>query len=191
MILHISTFVTRWVALISLCVGVGASQTIPLSVLARKPHRGLAREISHETWRGRGKKGRGVKRRNELAEGGRTEKWTEQTSQQSREGGRTGQSAGESRWLLGCGDSEAGLANVRGRVSVPRGFVGISLDIHACTSPQMHKMLGKYHTLLSSCVWSLIKSVFICSLFFHPLGCVCCVLCVRKEMWNTRDERNH
>ena len=35
------------------CLGVcvGASQRIPLSVLARKPHKGPAREISHETGR--------------------------------------------------------------------------------------------------------------------------------------------
>ena len=39
------------------CVGVGASQRIPLSVLARNPHNGLAREISHGTGRGRGKEG--------------------------------------------------------------------------------------------------------------------------------------
>ena len=30
----------------------------------------------------------------------------------------------------------------------------------------------------------LTKSVFVCSLFFHPLGCV---LCVRKQMWNIPD----
>ena len=29
----------------------------------------------------------------------------------------------------------------------------------------------------------------VCSLFFHPLGFVCCVLCVRKEMWNTTGRR--
>ena len=38
-------------------VGVGTIQRIPLSVLARNPHKGLAREISHETGRGRGKEG--------------------------------------------------------------------------------------------------------------------------------------
>ena len=29
--------------------------------------------------------------------------------------------------------------------------------------------------------------VIVCSLFSHCLGCVCCVLCVRKEMWNTTE----
>ena len=55
--------VTQWVAFVS--VGVGASQKIPSSVLARNPHRGLMREISHETGRERGKEGpenRAVKR---------------------------------------------------------------------------------------------------------------------------------
>ena len=37
--------VTRWVAFIS--VGVNASWRIPLSVLVRNLHKGLAREISH------------------------------------------------------------------------------------------------------------------------------------------------
>ena len=44
---------TQWVAFVS--VGVGASQRIPLSVLARNPHIGIAREISNEIRRGRGK----------------------------------------------------------------------------------------------------------------------------------------
>ena len=47
--------VTIWVESVS--VGVGASQRIPLSVLARNPHKGLVREISHETERERGKNG--------------------------------------------------------------------------------------------------------------------------------------
>ena len=67
---------TRWVVFVSLCVGVGASQRIPLTVLAWNPHKGLAREISHETGRGRGKE---VKRRR------RTEKSTGECSQQKSE----------------------------------------------------------------------------------------------------------
>ena len=47
--------VTRWVSFVS--VGVGANQRIPLSVLARNPHKGLAHETSHGTGRGRGKEG--------------------------------------------------------------------------------------------------------------------------------------
>ena len=39
--------VTRWVAFVSVGVGVGANQRIPLSVLARNPYKGLVREISH------------------------------------------------------------------------------------------------------------------------------------------------
>ena len=46
---------TRWVAFVSVSVGVGASQRITLSVLARSPHKGLVRKISHKTGRGRGK----------------------------------------------------------------------------------------------------------------------------------------
>ena len=74
---------TRWVAFVS--VGVGASQRIPLSVLTRNPHIGLAREISHETGRrwkketiekGRAEQGsqqeRAVSRRELLIEVGRS-----------------------------------------------------------------------------------------------------------------------
>ena len=45
---------TRRVAFIS--VGVGASQRIPLSVLARNPYKGFAREISHESEEDEGRK---------------------------------------------------------------------------------------------------------------------------------------
>ncbi len=45
----------RWVAFVSVGVGLGASQRIPLSVLARIPHKGLVREISYETGIRRGK----------------------------------------------------------------------------------------------------------------------------------------
>ena len=45
-ILRRNFYVTRWVVFFS--VGVGASQIISLSLLARNPHKGPAREISHE-----------------------------------------------------------------------------------------------------------------------------------------------
>ena len=67
------------------CVGVsvGASQRIPLSVLRRNPHKGLAREISHETGRGRWKEGPRVEqRRGQDREVERTDQSTEQGSQQ-------------------------------------------------------------------------------------------------------------
>ena len=57
--------VTRWVVFVSVGVGVGACQRIPLSVLARNPHKGLAREISLGTGRGGRKEGRKVSRRNQ------------------------------------------------------------------------------------------------------------------------------
>ena len=41
---------------------VSATQKIPLSVLVRHPHKGVAREIFHKTGRGRGKEGPRVKR---------------------------------------------------------------------------------------------------------------------------------
>ena len=129
---HLSyyVFVTRWVAFVSACVGVGDSHRIPLSVLARNPHKELAREIFHETGRRRGKEGRRAEQgRRQNREGGRTDQSTEVGgNRQSREVDRREQSieVGGSR-LLGCVGPEAGLANVRGWVSIPGGFVGISL----------------------------------------------------------------
>ena len=46
-----TSIVTRWVAFVSVCVGVG--QRIPLSVLARNPHKGPEGEISRKTGNGR------------------------------------------------------------------------------------------------------------------------------------------
>ena len=67
-------------------VGVGKCQSEDfLSILAQNPHKELAREISHETRRGRGKEGPRAEQRRRL----------------NREVKRTGQSAGESRGLLG------------------------------------------------------------------------------------------
>ena len=49
-------------------MGVCASQRIPLSVLEGNPHKGLAREISHKT--GRGKEGlRAEEKESELRSG--------------------------------------------------------------------------------------------------------------------------
>ena len=89
--------VTLWVASVS--VGVGARQRIPLSALARNPHKGLAREISHETGRRQGKEGpsgqdRTVSRREQQRpigmreqsreEGHSQQKGAEETSRQNR-----------------------------------------------------------------------------------------------------------
>ena len=55
-------------------VWISASKKISLSVLARNPHKGLAREISHETGRGRVKESPRAEQR----------KRAEQRSQQNR-----------------------------------------------------------------------------------------------------------
>ena len=127
-------------------VGVGANQRIPLSVLVRNPYKRLAREISHETGRRRGKEGPRVKRRSQSAERGRTEKWTEQTNRQ-----KSGEADGQERRLLKPVDSDAGLVNVRGWVSIPGDLVWVSLEY---TLAIAHRMLRKCHKLLSSCAWS-------------------------------------
>ena len=58
-------------------VGVGATQRIPLSVLARNPHQGLAHEIFHETGRRRVKEGPIAEQRSEQS---RAVSWREQAT---------------------------------------------------------------------------------------------------------------
>ena len=148
-------------AFVSVSEGVGASQRTPLSVLARNPHKGLAHNIFHETGRRRQK--RAVSRRNQS---------TEESSQEKRAGS------------MACG--LRGWVGQHERMNQRSWWLyGNFARIHARDSLQKDKKLGKCHKLLPSCAWSKPKSVFDCSLFFHPFACVCCVLCVRKEMWNT------
>ena len=47
--------------------------------------------------------------------------------------------------------TQAKLANIRRWVSIPSGFVGISLEY---TLTVAHRMLGQCHRLLPSCTWS-------------------------------------
>ena len=122
------------------CIGVGASQRIPLSVLVQNPHKGLAQEISHETGRGLGKEGPRAEEKEEV-----------KRRRQNREVDRIEQPVGESRWQLGSMDSKAGLANIRRWVSIPGDFVGVSLEY---TLAIAHRMLEKCHKLLPSCTWS-------------------------------------
>ena len=172
--------VTHWVAFVSVGVGEGASQRIPLSALARDLLKGLAREIFPVTRRGRGKEGSRENRRRQ----NRDVDWTGQSTEV--EGSRQ---LREERRLLGPVDSVAGLANVRGWVSIPGNFVGISLELtlalaHGFTECQ--ESVKNFALLTLGAEPSPYLFVF---LFFHPLGCVCCVLCVRKGIWNTPSRR--
>ena len=88
-----------------------------MSVLARNPQKGTARDNSHETGRGRGKEGpRAVQRRR------KTDQSTDQGGQQKRQEQRTGQST-EVR-----GSRQLSEVDRNKVVSVPCGFVGISLE---------------------------------------------------------------
>ena len=71
-----------------LWVWVSANQKISLSVLARNPHKGLSREISHETGRGREKEGSRENRTEESREKNCQQKRVEQGSQQKNAGSR-------------------------------------------------------------------------------------------------------
>ena len=141
---------TMWVnSFLWVWVWVNASQRIPLSVLVRNQHKGLAHEISHETGRRRGKA------RSKDSQQKKAVNWS-----------RGKVTVRERRPLseeLGPVESEAGLVNVRGWVSVPGGCVGISLEYtlaiaHRCTR-KLHKKCRK----LPTCSWSWPKSVLVCS----------------------------
>ena len=153
-----------------LWVWVSASQRIPLFVLARNPHKGPTRKISFETGRRQGKV-RSLGSQQKRAVNGSWRKVM------VRERGLLSEK-------LGPVDPEAGLANVRGWVRIPGGCVGISLGytlvIARCT--EIHRKLSQTSLFLRLELTQVHACFFL--LFFHPLGCVCCVLCVYKAMWN-------
>ena len=126
--------VTLCWALISM--GVGKCQSEDSFVLAWNPHKGLAREISHETGRGRGKEGPRVKRSRQKRLGQRTDQSTEENRAASRREQELG------LW------TQARLAILRRWVSVPSGFVGISLEY---TLERKYRKPGKSHRPLPSC----------------------------------------
>ena len=92
------------------------------------------------------------------------------------------------RWLLseesGPVNSEARSANARRWVSVPGGCVWTfeyTLVTHKC-----RKSVTNFSLLalgVNPSPWLFVL------LFFHLLGCVCCVLCVCKAMWNAPGRR--
>ena len=108
--------------------------------------------------------------------------WTEQGSRQNRAVGRKEQE-------LEPVDSEVGLANVRGWVSVLDGFVEISLEY---TLMLAHRCTENYAKVTQTSLFLHLELTQICVYLFSflsILSCVCCVLCVRKEMWNTPGRR--
>ena len=105
-------------------MGVGTCQKMPLSVLARNPHKRFVREISYETGRGRGKEGP-IEKRSQSAEETRAEnkavsrrslsKEVDRIDQSREQGSRqeSGEADGRKKWLQEPVVSDAGLANVR------------------------------------------------------------------------------
>ena len=162
---------------------------------AKPRQRACARDFQRD--RKRAREGRSQRRREKKPINRRKQKPVD------RPGQRTDQSSRQNKVVDGREQSTFCRGKPTARMCGPRGQVdqrekmsqhfwwlcGDFARIQALASPQMHRMLGKYHKLFPSCTWSQPKSVFVCSLFFHSLGCVCCVLCVRKKMWNTPGRR--
>ena len=144
-------------------MGVGKSQSEDsfVSFGAKPTQRACARDFPRD--RKRTRKGRSQSQ----------EKEAEQTSRQ-----RTGRSAGESRRLLGCVDPEIGLANVRGWVSIPGDFVGISLEYTlaiACRCTESSTKMSQTSPFLHL----ELTQVRVCLFSFLPLSrlCMLCFVC--------------
>ena len=89
---------------------------------------------------------------------------------------------------LGPVNLEACSANLKTWVNIPGVFVGISLEY---TLALTHIFTESYTKVSQTSPFLRLEliQVRVCSLFFHPLGCVCYILCVRKEMWYTPSRR--
>ena len=137
-------------------VCVGASQMTSLSLLARNPHKGLAREISHEIRSGRGKEGLREQSAGESSqEKDSQQKGAEQVSQEMRVGQRGDQST-EVRKAAArtCWPTDAGLTNARRRVSIPCGFLEVLRKFTTVTVCKCTESCSKCYRLLPSCAWS-------------------------------------
>ena len=136
-------------------VWVGACQRIPLSVLARNPYNGLA----HEIFLGDQKKTR---------EGKVPWQSTEESSQK-----KSGKGDGQRKTAAKRSAGTCGLrsqVSKRERMSQRSWWLCVNFaQIHAHNSPQ--KATGANSS----------PYLFVL-LFFHPFGCVCCILCVCKAM---------
>ena len=142
-----------------LWVWVSASQRIPLSVLARNPHEGLVCEISCETGRRRGQgRSQGSRQKKAVRDSRRKATvWERQLVSEE----------------LGPVDPEAGSASVREWVSVPGSCVEIFK--YTLVTDTEAQNTGKVSTppLLALGAKPTLFLFFV--LFFHALGCVCCV----------------
>ena len=150
--------------------GCGCKSEDPFVCFGRKPtQRACARDFPRD--RKRTRKERSEREQKKLV--GRTGQSTEESSQEKRAGagacglrGRVGQSEriSERFWWL-CGNFSR--------------IYACNISYNARKESQTSPFLRLGLTLARVCLFS----------FLHPLGCVCCVLCVRKEVWNTPDRR--
>ena len=179
---------TLRVAPVSVCVG--ASQWNSLSVLARNPHKGPAREISHKTRNRRGKEGPREDRKTQSAKGSRRDQSTEQVSQEMRVGQRGDQST-EVRKVAAktCWPTDAGLTNARRWVSIPSGFVEVSRKY----TPAITRKCTESYTKVSQtfpllCVE--LTQASDCLFFFSSTPRLCSLVLVKEfEISLDRDEK--
>ena len=147
---------------------------ILLSVLARNPHKGLAREISYETGRTRdGRSQRSVDKGEQKTIG---------TRKQSREGHSQ---------QKGAAETSRQNMSVKRWVSIARDFVRVFARVHTHVSSQNAQKVSQTSPLLRLELIQVHVCLFVCTrlcsrLFVCALGCA---LSVCKEMWNTSGQR--
>ena len=158
---------TLWVATVSVCVR--ASQRIHLSVLARNPHKGLAREISHETGRTRkGRCQRSVGMREQSREGEHSQqKGAEETSRQNRS---------VRRW-------ESDREEISQQKSRRRLLESVDLQM-----PSWPTRKFKSASQTSPLLRLKLTQARDCLFFFHHPGCF---LRICKEMWWPEMRKKH
>ena len=108
------------------------------------------------------------------------QKWAEQGSRQERAVNRSRGKPTARMCGPGC------QVGHRERMNQHSGWLcGNFTQIHALDSSQNARKMSQTSPLLRL-EWTQVR---VCSLIFHPLGCVCYVFCVCKVMWNTLGQR--
>ena len=168
---------TPWVAFVS--VGVGVSQRILLSVLTRNPQqRACAWDLPRDRKRTKERRSQGQSAGESSQEKVSQEMGKEGTSQQV-----------SKRCMLRPIDLQIPGWPTQEDKSALLVVCWCFARVHGHVSPQKH-WIHKSVTDLSLLALGANPSPWLfVLLFFHPLGCVWCGLCVGKEMWNTPGQR--
>ena len=142
-------------------VCVDASQTIPLSVLARNPHK----EFVRETGRERGMEGLREERMRETAERSSREQSAGESSQEMRVGQRGDQTTEVRKAAVRTCGLCPGWPTRENESAFLMAFGGVSRKYPPAIACKCTESLTKVSQTSPSCDWSEPKSVFVCCSF--------------------------